>query len=194
VLTWFSISSVAIFRWVNTAVVITIITPFTSTLSSATGGLIDQIYAQFFAEIVTTTVIQLVDVYGHFQRHFLAPRAATQDSMNVLMQGTEVELAERYTNMTKMLFLTLWYCAIFPSSFFMCSVAMLVNYFLDRFSLMRTWKRPSLLGPQMVRNSISFVRLQSQDLNPLTSCLLLISERPISAVGTSSPWRSLRWQ
>lgn len=39
---------------------------------------------------------------GHFERHFLAPRAATQDDMNLKMQGSIIELAERYTNMTKM--------------------------------------------------------------------------------------------
>jgi hypothetical protein len=84
---------IAVFRWVNTAVVITIITPFTSTLTD--GGLVNQIYALFFAEIVTTNAIQLLDPVGHFQRHFLAPRAKTQDAMNLCMQGQQVELAER---------------------------------------------------------------------------------------------------
>jgi hypothetical protein len=94
-------------------------------------------------------VLSLSDVYGHVQRHFLAPRAKTQDAMNILMQGTAVELAERYTNMTKILFLTLWYCAIYPAAFFLCAVALSINYFADRFCLMRTWKRPPLLGVQM---------------------------------------------
>ena len=39
---------------------------------------------------------------GHVSRHILAPRAATQDAMNLKMQGQVVELAERYTNMTKL--------------------------------------------------------------------------------------------
>jgi Calcium-activated chloride channel len=46
---------IALFRWVNTAVVITIITPFTLTLADEQ-GLIPQIYALFFAEIVTTNL------------------------------------------------------------------------------------------------------------------------------------------
>lgn len=69
--------------------------------------------------------------------------------MNLLFQGQVVELAERYTNMTKILFLTLWYCAIFPGAFFLCSFALLLNYFVDRFSLMRTWKRPPQLGTKI---------------------------------------------
>jgi Calcium-activated chloride channel len=69
---------IAAFRWVNTAIVITVITPFTVTLANK-GGLIPQIYAIFFAELVTTNSIQLLDPVGHLQRHYLAPRASTQD-------------------------------------------------------------------------------------------------------------------
>lgn len=138
---------IALFRWVNTAIVITIITPFTGSLAS--GGLIDQIYALFFAEIVTTNAIQLADPIGHLQRHFFAPRAATQDAMNINMQGQVFELAERYTNMTKILFLALWYSAIYPAALFLCSFSLLVNYFTDRFSLMRTWKRSPHLGTKI---------------------------------------------
>jgi hypothetical protein len=116
-------------------------------------GLIPAIYAIFFAEIVTTNALQLLDPAGHLKRHFLAPRAVTQDAMNLAMQGAEVELAERYTNMTKLLFLTLWYCSIFPGALFMCSFALCVNYFADGFSLMRTWKRLPNLGTRISRFS-----------------------------------------
>jgi hypothetical protein len=86
---------IAAFRWVNTSIVTTVITPFTNTLSQKQ-GLISQIAAVFFAEIVTTNVIQLTDIPGHIQRHFFAPRAKTQDAMNRCFRGSEVELAERY--------------------------------------------------------------------------------------------------
>ena len=54
---------IAAFRWVNTAIVITIVTPFTSTLAPQ-NGLITQIAALYFAEIVTTNGIQLADPMG----------------------------------------------------------------------------------------------------------------------------------
>jgi hypothetical protein len=139
---------IAMFRWVNTAVVITIITPFTATLNLHK-GLIPSIYAIFFADIVTTNVVQILDPVGHFKRHFLAPRAATQDAMNLAMQGAEIQLAERYTNMTKILFLAVWYCSIFPATLFLCSFALGIIYFTDRFSLMRTWKRIPQLGTRI---------------------------------------------
>jgi hypothetical protein len=78
----------------------TIVTPFTDTLADQ-NGLIPQIYALFFAEILTVTVVQLADVMGHVNRHILAPRAATQDGMNLKFSGEAFELAERYTDMTK---------------------------------------------------------------------------------------------
>ena len=136
---------IALFRWVNTAVVITIITPFTFTLIE-NGGLIGQVYALFFTEIFTMNAFQLADPAGHFYRHFLAPRAKTQDEMNIYMKGLEVELAERYTNLTKIFFLALWYSTIYPAGFFMGAFALFVNYFTDRHSLMRTWKRSPALG------------------------------------------------
>lgn len=127
---------IAGFRWVNTAIVITIITPFTSTLMSGKDGLLNGVYAIFFAEIVTTNAIQLLDPMGHVNRHFLAPRAKNQEGMNLLMGGALYELAERYTNMTKLLFLAFWYCSIYPMSLFLCAAATFINFFSDRFSLM----------------------------------------------------------
>jgi hypothetical protein len=85
---------IAAFRWVNTAIVITIVTPFTDTLTLK-DGLVGQIYALFFAEILTVSAIQLLDPMGHINRHILAPRAMTQDAMNMKFQGSAFELAER---------------------------------------------------------------------------------------------------
>jgi hypothetical protein len=66
--------------------------------------------------------------------------------MNLNMQGSPFELAERYTTASKLIFLTFWYSVIYPAGFFFCAFALQVIYFLDRFSLMRTWKRAPHLG------------------------------------------------
>jgi amino acid transporter len=55
--------------------------------------------------------------------------------------------------MTKLLFLTVWYCSIYPAAFFMCSLSLLIKYFVDRFSLMRTWKRAPQLGTRVSKFS-----------------------------------------
>jgi len=144
---------IAIFRWVVTAIVITIITPFTSTITNGNEHLLKTIYVIFFADLVTTNVSQLLDPVGNFKRHFLAPRARSQERMNLLMGGTEYTIAERYTNMTKTLFLTFYYCAIFPSAFFFCAVTLSINFIVDKFSLMRTWRQAPMLGPYIAKFS-----------------------------------------
>ena len=55
--------------------------------------------------------------------------------------------------MTKILFLCLWYSAIYPGVFFVTSIALFINYFTDRFSLLRTWKRAPQLGTKISKFS-----------------------------------------
>ena len=86
---------IAAFRWINTVVIITVITPFTSFLE-ADEGLIPQVYAVFYSELITLSIVQLCDFGGHFKRHFLAPRADNQDSMNLYFEGEHLDIAERY--------------------------------------------------------------------------------------------------
>ncbi|CAJ1934872.1 unnamed protein product [Cylindrotheca closterium] len=136
---------ISFFRWVNTAIVITIVTPFTNTLLGE-GGLITKVYQQFFSEIVVSTALQLTDIMGHVNRHIMAPRATCQDAMNLLFKGTQWSLAERYTDMTKILFLCVWYCSIFPGAYLMCAVSLFLKYYTDKFSLLRTWERAPHLG------------------------------------------------
>ncbi|KAL7436768.1 hypothetical protein ACHAXH_007776 [Discostella pseudostelligera] len=140
---------IAIFRWVITAIVITIITPFTSTITEGPEHLLQSVYIIFFADLVTSNVLQLADPVSNFNRHFLAPRARTQERMNLLMSGTEYSIAERYTNMSKTLFLTFYYCAIYPGTFFLCATILFVSFYVDKFSLMRTWKPAPMLGPSV---------------------------------------------
>lgn len=138
---------IAIFRWVITAIVITIITPFTSTITAGPEHLLQSVYIIFFADLVTSNVLQLADPVSNFNRHILAPRARSQERMNLLMSGTEYSIAERYTNMSKTLFLTFYYCAIYPGAFFLCAITLFVSFYVDKFSLMRTWKPAPMLGP-----------------------------------------------
>jgi hypothetical protein len=55
--------------------------------------------------------------------------------------------------MTKIFFLALWYSAVYPAGLFMASLALFVNYFTDRFSFMRTWKRAPQIGTEVSKIS-----------------------------------------
>jgi len=149
-------AKIALFRWVNTALVISFITPFTFTVLPGR-SVLDAVYKIFFAEIITSTITQYLDIGGNVKKHVLAPREKTQETMNLHFRGSEIFLAERYTNMTKIVFLALWYCPIYPAVLFFAAIALGVNYFLDSFSIMRTWTPQPKLGESISRYTTLFV-------------------------------------
>lgn len=68
------------------------------------------------------------------KKHLLAPRARTQDQMNSHFQGTFYNLGERYTDLTKILFLVFNYGALLPISFFFGGAILLIQYYVSCFS------------------------------------------------------------
>jgi len=135
---------------VNTAVIIFTATPFTHSLSDNDDDLIPSIYRIFFAELLTAPAIILSDPLGHFERHIMAPRyAKTQDDINSYMRGTIYEVAERYTTVTKLLFLAFFYAAMYPMGFFVCSLALCITYFADKFATFRIWRPAPMLGNEV---------------------------------------------
>jgi len=129
----------ALFRWVNTTIVTHLIQPHTSKIGAGEDHLLQGVYAIFLSEIVIVTSLQLVDIIQNLKRHFFAPRAKTQEDMYLYMRGNEVDLADQYTKMTKIMVLTGWYAAIYPAAFFFGAFALFVNLYTDKFSLLRTW-------------------------------------------------------
>ena len=148
---------IASYYVVLTTVLISSVTPFLATLDETEGssspGLISSVHALFFSQIIISPFLQLLDPMGNINRHILAPRAKTQEAMNLRMQGSQMFLADRYANMIKFLFLMVWYCAVYPGAFFMGTAALLIVYFFDRFSLMRTWARAPMVGSQIAEFS-----------------------------------------
>ena len=141
---------VTLFRWVNTAVIIFAATPFTHSLSDNDDDLIPSIYRIFFAELLAAPAIILSDPLGHFEKHIMAPRyAKTQDEINSYMRGTIYEVAERYTTVTKLLFLAFFYAAMYPMGFFVCSLALCITYFADKFATFRIWRPAPMLGNEV---------------------------------------------
>ena len=137
-------NKVAFFNVLVTTVFLSLVTPFQATLDQAENnlpGLLPTVNKLFWSQLSTAPVLQLLDIGGFLKRHILAPRAKTQEEANMCMRGSPVHLAQRYANLMKFLFLTLWYCSIYPGVFFLGFLALLITYFVDRFSLMRSWAR-----------------------------------------------------
>eukprot|EP01031_Cornospumella_fuschlensis_P027375 gene27375-33065_t len=113
---------------------------------------ISQIVGIQVAACFTSTVIAAFDLAGVFNRRVLAPRQHTQEEMNLKFVGSSWSLAEKYTNITKVLFISLYYCLLIPYSLFLCILAFTLIFCVDRYLLLRKWKQiPMLDGKVAVR-------------------------------------------
>jgi len=132
---------VTLFRWVNTAIIISVITPFADTINAGNKSLISSLQAIFITEMIKRPLIQYIDYMGILNRHILGPRAVDQRRMNAHFQGALFELEEKYTDITKMIFLTVFYAAIYPIGFLWTFIALIANYWVDKFSILRIWRQ-----------------------------------------------------
>jgi hypothetical protein len=120
---------------------------------------------------------------GNLKKHVLAPRANTQAEMNLAFQGTFYNLGERYTDLTKVLFVVFFYSALYPLTFFFGAAILFVQYYVrspnrivpqgvsiansrtqpsmlaffnsqtDKYCLMRIWASSSSLGGELAKFS-----------------------------------------
>jgi hypothetical protein len=146
-----------LFKWVNTAVVTAVITAFVSTVAEGSTELIPKVLGIFVAELVTNPLILISDSWGHTQRHILGPRALDQERMNLSFRGGLFLISLRYTEITKILFLTFFYAAIFPAGFFFAAASLSVNYWVDKFCLLRTYGPAPLVGNAVAESSRSYL-------------------------------------
>ena len=126
-------------RMVNTAVLLYLVTPYKDQMSGETLG---QVFAILLADCFTTPVLRLLNVPDWIKRYVIAPRARTQAQMNAFFRGAQWNLAERYTDMIKTMFVGLFYSALLPQGLFITAFSMLTTYWVDKYSLLRLWKRP----------------------------------------------------
>jgi len=148
-----------IFLWTSTALTTSLITPFTDTLSANEDSIVRSLWAIYMFEICRGPVTQMIDIYGHFYRHVLAPREEDQRRINLRFQGASFTLSERCTDMVNILFLTLFYSGIFPAGFFLAAIALFVHYWTDKFCLLRNWAPSPKLGRDLNRISKYFIWL-----------------------------------
>eukprot|EP00542_Grammatophora_oceanica_P010709 CAMPEP_0194043292 /NCGR_PEP_ID=MMETSP0009_2-20130614/14957_1 /TAXON_ID=210454 /ORGANISM="Grammatophora oceanica, Strain CCMP 410" /LENGTH=944 /DNA_ID=CAMNT_0038687459 /DNA_START=167 /DNA_END=3001 /DNA_ORIENTATION=- len=140
---------ITLFRWVNTAILTRIVTPFTGTIGGVDTDVLPTISAILWSELWLSPALRILDIMGNLKKHVLGPRAKTQESMNLWYQGTVYNLGERYTDFTKVMFLCFFYSALFPGSFFFCGAILLMQYYVDKYCLMRIWSTAPFIGSQL---------------------------------------------
>ena len=146
---------VTLIRWVNTVIVTALITPFTYTLMDG-DHLIEQLRVLFTAELVQRPILQLTDWMGNVKRHIFAPRARNQTKMNILFMSHTYSIGERYTDLTKLLFLTCFYAPIYPAAWWFTTLILFVYYWIDKFCVLRTWRQGAKIGSDISIISVYF--------------------------------------
>ena len=100
---------------------------------------------------VTASLTRLVDAPRLVKRQVVSRLAAppTQKHFNDLFGPTKWDLAERYSDVIKTLFLCLFYISIMPTGLFWAALAFFIAYWSDKYCLLRTWERPPELDYKM---------------------------------------------
>jgi len=138
------------FRWMNTAVVIYLITDFDDFLTEMA---VKQVQAVILADAITTPIIRTLNPSDLVNQLIICNYAYTQEKMNSYFLGTPWYVAERYADMTKTLFLALFYSAIFPAGLYMTCGGYLFTYTVDKYSLLRTWRTPAQVDDDITKIS-----------------------------------------
>jgi len=138
-----------LFKWMNTAIITAIITPSIRNIDYGDTELINKVSAIFFTELITNPLLLYLDIWGKLQRHVFGPKSPDQDRMNQSFKGATYLISLRYTEMTKVLFLTFFYSAIYPAGFFWAAASLTVNYWVDKYCLLRVYGSAPTIGKQV---------------------------------------------
>jgi hypothetical protein len=95
-------------------------------------------------------VIKLLDLNGLLYRYILTTCfAKTQADADRYWSGSPFTLSERYTEVAKILFISLFYSLLDPTSLFIAAIACVNLYTIDRFILLRRSAQPPMLDNSM---------------------------------------------
>lgn len=106
-----------------------LVTDYAATMTADTLGAIVSI---LIADALVNPLVHVANLPGHFKRWVLAPRAKTQREMNLFFAGSEWSLAERYTDLIKTAFLSLFWSSILPGGCFLTALGFFVVSFTVR--------------------------------------------------------------
>jgi hypothetical protein len=145
-----TLNKLLLFRGFNGAVVLYLLMDFTDILSQEN---LLQIQALLIANLVTAPLIQLLSPFEKFYRWFYGPKAKTQRKLNSYYSGAYWKLAERYTQITKSVGIALFFKSLLPTGLLITGLSLLVNYWVDKYCLLRKWKTPPRYDGLLARAS-----------------------------------------
>lgn len=160
---------ITIFRWLLTVILVKALSDTRLTISSEDNGLIQSVRGIFISEILLIPILRLLDLGGSLSKHYFGPRARTPDQMYLCFKGTPYNLAERYTDMTKIVFLSYYFCAFYPMGLFLGSVALINRHYVDKFLLLSTWRDAPASGTKLATFSTRYFLLLAMIIAAIAS-------------------------
>ena len=101
---------------------------------------------------VTAPIIAALDIYGFMNRHMFArlfPKATQSEMNSAYFTGTAWLLAERYTGLAKVIYISLFFAIITPASLFVASGACILLFFIDKYLLLRRWAKAPMMDASL---------------------------------------------
>ena len=86
--------------------------------------------------MITSPLLRYLDFMTILNRHYFAPRAKTEEEMFACFKGGWYNLAERFTDFTKVLLLCTFYSTFYPLIYFFGAGVILAQYWMDKFLLL----------------------------------------------------------
>ena len=117
---------------------------------------VGSVHSVLVADAVTSPVIRMMDLMGLLKRYVLIPIAGTEDRARAMNVGTDYLLAERYTDLVKTVFMSLFFGALFPLGYFYSAFACLVSFWVDKFCLLRVFRQKPPVGDKLTKVTRTF--------------------------------------
>ena len=76
--------------------------------------------------------------------------------MNFFFRGALWNLGERYTDVMKTVFVSVFYAQILPTGMFVTCAALSLAYAVDKYLLLRWWEIPPIMSDKIGRNARAF--------------------------------------
>ena len=134
-------------RCVNSAFLIYFSTPYRETFGLEN---LERIQNILLADAITTPIFRLINPVDLGMRYVMAPlMSQTQAQYNKFWLGAKWNLAERYSDVLKSVFIGCFFAPLVPSGLFITTFAIIMTYLVDKFSLYHLWRNIPTMGPDL---------------------------------------------
>jgi len=115
---------------------------------------INQIGTILIFEVMFNPFCRLLDPMGNFNRFVKGPLSGTSDRAEGCQLGTRWMLAERFTDLNKLLMMIMMFTGIFPLGYWFGAAACFVAYWVDKFCILRLFRiNPPVTNDRLTRIS-----------------------------------------